>query len=154
LTRAEQMQGHTVRFHMRTPDWNAFPDSSREGYRRAQYRMIGRGGSQKNDPGAIPAEHFTLSIMYVGPGQGGPAHTHEVEEAFFMLQGHCIFFWVDEEGGRHEERLGPWDCVCYPADVPHGFHNDSPEGCYMQVMIGTGQPGRIGYQDKALQALG
>jgi hypothetical protein len=35
----------------------------------------------------IPGKNFTLSIMYVEPGQGNAAHTHEVEECFFVLQG-------------------------------------------------------------------
>src|SRR5947209_128550 len=36
--------------------------------------------ARKTDPRAIAAEHFTLSVMFVPPGQGNAAHTHEVEE--------------------------------------------------------------------------
>jgi mannose-6-phosphate isomerase-like protein (cupin superfamily) len=47
-----------------------------------------RGGSGKHDdPDTIPARGFTLSIVYVPPGQGNAAHTHEVEEVFLSCKG-------------------------------------------------------------------
>ena len=49
-------------------------------------------------PSSRPA--FTLSIMYVEPGQGNAAHTHEVEEVFFVLQGFLDVFVEDENGKR------------------------------------------------------
>ena len=83
----EIMQRYTARFRDRKPDWAAFEDAKIEGYKRAQHRFIGAGGSGKHGDGnAIPARGFTLSIMYVEPGQGNAAHTHEVEEVFFCLQ--------------------------------------------------------------------
>ena len=79
---------YVARFVDRKPDWNAFEDAKIEGYKRAQHRFIGAGGSGKHgDPNVIPPRGFTLSIMYVQPGQGNAAHTHEVEEVFFVLQG-------------------------------------------------------------------
>ena len=30
------------------------------------------------------------------PGQGGSAHTHEVEEAFFVLEGELTVFFQDK----------------------------------------------------------
>ena len=48
----------------------------------------------------IPAGNFTLSIMYVPVGQGNAAHTHEVEECFFVLQGYLDVFVEDETGKR------------------------------------------------------
>lgn len=62
------------------PDWDAFADARVDGYRRAQRRYVGSGASGKSDPHAIPAQHFTLSVMQVPPGQGNAAHSHEVEE--------------------------------------------------------------------------
>ena len=138
-------------FRDRKPDWEAFADSMEEGYRRAQHRYIGSGASGKPDPRAIPPGNFTLSIMYVAPGQGNAAHTHEVEEVFFVLQGHLQVFWDDAEGLRQETRLGPWDCVLAPQDVVHGFHNDGLEPCYLQVMLGKAAPDLMGYADAGLQ---
>ncbi len=75
-----------ARFVDRRADWDAFADARAEGYRRAQHRFIGAGGSGKHDdPNVIPPRAFTLSIMYVEPGQGNAAHTHEVEEVFSVL---------------------------------------------------------------------
>jgi len=54
-----------------------------------QHRSIGAGASGKSDPRAIAAEPFTLSVMFVPPGQGNAAHTHEVEEVFFILDGYA-----------------------------------------------------------------
>ena len=102
-------------FRTRKPDWNAFADASVTGYKRAQHRFIGTGASGKADPLSIPPGNFTLSIMYVPVGEGNAPHTHEVEEVFFVLQGHMQVFWDDENGERQETRLGPWDCVlCRP----------------------------------------
>src|SRR3979411_675385 len=82
------MQKFVGRFREKKPDWAAFEDAKIEGYRRAQHRFIGAGGSGKHDdPNTIPAGAFTLSMVYCPPGQGNAAHTHEVDEIFFVLQG-------------------------------------------------------------------
>src|SRR5271154_6761992 len=84
----EIMKKYVGRFKEKKPDWAAFEDAKIEGFKRAQHRFIGAGGSGKHgDPTVIPAGNFTLSIMFVNPGQGNAAHTHEVEEVFFVLQG-------------------------------------------------------------------
>ena len=74
------------------------------------------------------------------PGQGNAAHTHEVEECFFVLQGFLDVFVEDESGKRLTTRLGPWECISCPAGVIHGYQNDSLAPVYFQVMIGRGQP--------------
>src|SRR5262244_2264277 len=90
---------HVARFVDRVADWDAFADARIEGYRRAQHRYIGTGASGKGDVKAVPAEHFTLTIMYVPPGQGNAAHTPPVEEAFFILEGKMKVFHEDGQGG-------------------------------------------------------
>src|SRR5437870_9851586 len=102
----ELLKRQVARFVDRTPDWDAFADARVEGFRRAQHRFIGSGASGKADAAAIPAEHFTLSVMFVPPGQGNAAHTHEVEEVFFVLQGKVLVFFEDAAGGRAEAVLG------------------------------------------------
>ncbi len=145
-------RSRVVRFAAATPDWDAFADSRIEGRRRGQYRLIGGGGSGKDDPNAVPAGGFTLSILVLPPGQGGSAHTHEVEEAFFVLKGRLTVFFQDERGRRASAELGPYDVVSCPAGVPHGFHNHGEEDVLMQVMIGTGRPGPIGFVDEDIYA--
>ena len=142
---------HVALFRDRKADWQAFGDVDQPGYRRAQHRYIGPGASGKADPHAIPSGNFTLSIMYMPPGQGSPLHTHEVEEAFFVLQGHIQVFWDDAQGQRHEARLGPWDCILCAPNVMRGFHNDGLEPCYMQVMLGKAAPDLPSYADASLQ---
>ena len=51
------------------------------------------------------ARAFTLSIMYVQPGEGNAAHTHEVEEVFFVLKGFLDVFLEDESGRRLTRRM-------------------------------------------------
>src|SRR2546423_11516025 len=52
----EIMRTHIGRFSDKRADWAAFEDAKIEGYRRAQHRFIGAGGSGKHsDPDAIPA---------------------------------------------------------------------------------------------------
>ena len=139
------------RFRDKTPDWEAFEDAKIDGYRRAQHRFIGAGGSGKHDdPTVIPARAFTLSVMYVPPGQGNAPHTHEVEEVFFVLQGYLTVF-VEDEGGRRVSRtLGPWECIACPPGVIHGYQNESLEPVYFQVMLGRGRPETMGYADDEL----
>ena len=82
----ELAQRYVARFRDRKADWAAFEDAKVEGYKRAQHRFIGAGGSGKHgDATVIPPRGFTLSIMYVEPGQGNAAHTHEVEEIREMV---------------------------------------------------------------------
>ena len=140
-----------ARFRDRKADWAAFEDAKIEGYKRAQHRFIGAGGSGKHgDPSVIPPRGFTLSIMYVEPGQGNAAHTHEVEEIFFVLQGYLTAFIEDESGKRIDIRLGPWECIACPPGVIHGYINESLEPVYFQVMLGKDRPDTMGYADDDL----
>ena len=142
---------HVSRFRDKKADWKAFEDAKIDGYRRAQHRFIGAGGSGKHG-GAdfIPARGFTLSIMYVEPGQGNAAHTHEVEEVFFVLQGFLTVFLEDDQGERVSARLGAWECISCPPGVIHGYVNDSLEPVYFQVMLGRARPEAMGYADDEL----
>jgi len=148
----EEIGGRYVaRFKDRKADWNAFEDAKVEGYRRAQHRFIGAGGSGKHgDVTVIPPRGFTLSVMYVPPGQGNAAHTHEVEEVFFVLQGYLTVFLEDESGRRIDVRLGAWECISCPPGVIHGYLNDGLEPVYFQVMLGKPRPETMGYSDDDL----
>src|ERR1700686_2221409 len=151
LSLDEIAERYIGRFRDKIPDWEAFEDAKIDGYRRAQHRFIGAGGSGKHDdPTIIPPRGFTLSIMFVPPGQGNAAHTHEVEEVFFVLQGHLDVFVQDEDGRKITRRLGPWECISCPAGVIHGYQNDSLEPVYFQVMLGRGKPETMGYADDEL----
>lgn len=149
----ELAEQRTGRFRDKTPDWEAFADARVDGFRRAQHRFIGAGGSGKvTDKQLIPASGFTLSIMYVEPGQGNASHTHEVEEVFFVLKGTLTVFLEDNNGNRATRRIGPWELVSCPPDVIHGYINDSLEPVYFQVMLGKGKPELMGYTDPKLFA--
>ncbi len=147
----EIMDRYVARFRDRVPDWEAFEDAKIEGWKRAQHRFIGGGGSGKHaDPNAIPPGNFTLSIMFVEPGQGNAPHTHEVEEIFFVLDGMLDVFVEDEDGNRLTTRLGKWECVACPPGVIHGYDNASLEPVYFQVMLGRGKPETMGYANEEL----
>jgi mannose-6-phosphate isomerase-like protein (cupin superfamily) len=149
----ELLRRRVARFVDREADWDAFADARMEPYKRAQHRFIGAGASGKHDDeNVIPAEHFTLSVMFVPVGQRSAAHTHEVEEVFFVLQGKVKVFFEDEKGNRAEAVLGPWDCVSAPAGVLHGYDNVGCEPAYIQVMVGKARPDLMAYADKDLQA--
>lgn len=149
---ATLLDRQVARFVDRVGDWDAFADARVEGYRRAQHRFIGFGASGKADGNYIPAEHFTLSIMFVPPGQGNAPHSHEVEEVFFILRGKVKVFFEDDAGGRVETTLGPWDCVSCPANVVHGYENVGLEPAYLQVMLGKARPDLMSYADGGLNA--
>src|SRR5215469_12628858 len=101
LSLDEIAERYIGRFRDKKGDWEAFEDAKIDGYRRAQHRFIGAGGSGKHDdPTVIPPRAFTLSVMYVPPGQGNASHTHEVEEVFFVLDGLLDVFVEAEDGSR------------------------------------------------------
>ena len=151
LSLDEIAERYIGRFRDKIPDWEAFEDAKVEGYRRAQHRFIGAGGSGKHDDtSVIPARGFTLSIMHVPPGQGNAPHTHEVEEIFFVLKGYLTVFVEDETGKRVTRRLGPWECIACPPGVIHGYDNESLEPVWFQVMLGRGRPETMGYADDEL----
>lgn len=151
LSLEEIGQKFVARFRDRKADWAAFEDAKLEGFKRAQHRFIGAGGSAKHgDPTVIPPRAFTLSVMYVEPGQGNAAHTHEVEEIFFVLQGYLTAFIEDENGKRIDIKLGPWECIACPPGVIHGYINESLEPVYFQVMLGKARPEAMGYSDDEL----
>jgi quercetin dioxygenase-like cupin family protein len=145
------LKTQVARFGELEADWDAFADSRNEGTRRAQFRFIGAGGSGKSDPKAIVPGGFTFSIMQVPPGQGGSAHTHEIEEAFFVLKGTLTVFF-ERDGKRVSTELKPWEIVSCPAGIPHGFRNNGTEDVYMQTIIGSGRPGPVGYVDDGIYA--
>ena len=148
----EMLRTHVARFTDRRADWDAFADARVEGFKRAQHRFIGSGASGQVDAAVIPAQHFTLSVMFVPPGQGNAPHTHEVEEVFFILRGKVRVFFEDGRGERVEAVLGEWDCVSAPANVIHGFENVGLEPAYLQVMLGKAQPELMTYVDERLQS--
>lgn len=145
------LKSHVGKFKDKTPDWHAFADADIDGNRRAQHRFIGAGASGKHaDESVIKPGAFTLSIMLVPPGEGNAAHTHEVEEVFFVLQGRLTVFLDDEDGRRVRDVLEPWELICCPAGVIHGYINETEEPCYLQVVLGRGRPEVAGFVDQAL----
>src|SRR3981081_1308352 len=145
------IERYVARFSDRRADWAAFEDAKIEGFKRAQHRFIGAGGSGKHgDTSVIPAGNFTLSIRAGTPRQGNAAHTHEVEECFFVLQGFLDVFVEDESGKRLTTRLGPWECISCPDSAIHGYQNHSLAPVYFQVMLGRAKPETMGYADDEL----
>src|SRR5258705_12317536 len=79
----EIMKKYVGRFREKKGDWAAFEDAKLEGFKRAQHRFIGAGGSGKHtDATVIPPGNFTLPIRKIPVGHGHPTHTHEVCERF------------------------------------------------------------------------
>lgn len=138
---AHRMRGFTGRYTEKTFDWDAFP--SNNGFpdlTRAQMRYVGGGGSPKaNDPATLKAEHFTFSLVNKPAGKFAAAHSHEVVEHFFILQGVLTVGWIwgDEV---IEAKLGPKDMVLNKLGRPHGFRNDGVEPVLMQITVGSGKP--------------
>jgi hypothetical protein len=128
------LETYVGRFKDKIPDWHAFADADIDGNRRAQHRFIGAGASGKHaDESVIPPVAFTLSIMLV-----------------FVLQGELTVFLEDEDGRRVSRVLSPWELICCPAGVIHGYVNDTAEPVYLQVILGRGKPEVAGFVDQHL----
>jgi len=143
------LRSHIGRFSAKQPDWHAFP--ANEGYpelSRAQIRYIGAGGSPKvSDPSTMKADHFTLSLVYLPAGNYAASHMHEVEEAFFVVQG-VLTIASDYDGKIVRSRLGPRDMLLNEPGRPHGFLNDGVEPVLMAIMVANtrGAPVKISYK--------
>jgi uncharacterized cupin superfamily protein len=60
-------------------------------------------------------------------------------------------FFETEAGERMEVVLDPWDCVSCPKGVIHGYHNNTGETLFLQVMLGkSGKTELLGYADPNL----
>ena len=132
---------HIGRHAEKSFDWDAFP--ANRGYpelMRAQMRYVGAGGSPKiDDRSMLPPEHFTVSLIHQPVGTYAAAHSHEIEEAFLVLNGVLTVGW-EQNGEVVEIGLGPKDMILNASDVAHGFRNQGVEPVLMSIMVGAGRP--------------
>lgn len=142
-----QIDGYFAARETRGEDWDTLKWQKKAGddFERAQVRYMGSGGTGRHeaDSNIIKAEHFTFSNMYLPPGAEGPEHTHhDVEEAFFVLEGQVEIRVHDPEDGTKvaSRVLGYRDFMCVPADVPRSLKNVGDTPALFCVMLGTGKP--------------
>ncbi|MGH1488417.1 MAG: cupin domain-containing protein, partial [Acidimicrobiales bacterium] len=84
--------------------------------------------------------HFTFSNMLLPPGAVGPEHTHhDVEEAFFVLEGQLEVTIHDGEASASRV-LGYRDFIRVPANVARSLKNIGDTEALFIVMLGTGKP--------------
>jgi mannose-6-phosphate isomerase-like protein (cupin superfamily) len=133
-------------------DWSTFAQQGERHpeLKRAQIRMVGGSITGVHDePGTIPAEHFTVSFMKIPPGNLASSHAHpDTEEAFFVLEGEALAWWENAETGeRFESRLTVHDMIMSPAHVMHGIQNIGTDDLVVQVLIGAQKPERPYFMD-------
>ncbi|WP_018156797.1 cupin domain-containing protein [Demetria terragena] len=132
----------------RYEDWDTLAFQAEKGgekFRRAQIRYIGSGatGNHDGDSRSLPSEGFTFSNMLLPSGCVGPEHTHhDVEEAFFVLEGEVEFTVHDvEDGTKTASRvLGYRDLIRVPAGVPRSLKTVSDTDALICVIIGAQKP--------------
>jgi mannose-6-phosphate isomerase-like protein (cupin superfamily) len=138
----------TGRYLEKRWDWHAFP--ANDGYpelERAQMRYVGAGGSPKtNDITTLKPGAFTCSLIFQEPGRRASVHFHHIEELFFVHRGRLTMSWQfgDE---TVDFTAGPGDAVLNPLNRPHGFRNEGPEDCLLQIMVATAAPMHPTYTD-------
>ncbi|GAA4681431.1 cupin domain-containing protein [Gordonia humi] len=128
----------------RHEDWDtlAFQTKAGDQFARAQIRYVGSGatGNHGDDQRIIPSQGFTFSNMLLPPGGEGPEHTHhDVEEAFFVLEGE-IEVGVHRDGKVEKRTMGYRDMIVVPAGVPRSLKNNTDENALFAVIIGTQKP--------------
>ncbi len=141
IAKPDALTSQVVRHVDKSFDWDAFP--SNRGYAelaRAQMRYIGAGGSPKvGEPGTIPPQHFTLSLIHKPVGNYAACHAHEIEESFLIIAGVLVVGW-ERDGEVCEVKLGPKDMILNARDVGHGFRNDGIEPVLMSISVDVGKP--------------
>ncbi len=128
----------------RQEDWDTLGFQAKAGpqYRRAQIRYVGSGatGNHDDDNRTIASRGFTFSNMLLPPGGEGPEHTHhDVEEAFFVLEGE-VEVGIHKEGQVEKRVLGYRDMIVVPAGVPRSLKNIGDTDALFCVVIGTQKP--------------
>ena len=132
----------------RYEDWDTLAFQAEKGgekFRRAQIRYIGSGatGNHEGDNRTLPSGGFTFSNMLLPAGCVGPEHTHhDVEEAFFVLEGTVEFSVHDVEDGTKtaSRTLGYRDLIRVPAGVPRSLKTVGDSDALICVIIGTQKP--------------
>lgn len=132
----------------RYEDWDTLAFQAEKGgekFRRAQIRYIGSGatGNHEGDNRTLPSGGFTFSNMLLPAGCVGPEHTHhDVEEAFFVLEGTVEFSVHDVEDGTKvaSRTLGYRDLIRVPAGVPRSLKTVGDRDALICVIIGTQKP--------------
>ncbi len=133
LSLEEIAERYIGRFRDKVADWDAFEDAKIEGYRRAQHRFIAgaarlRQGLRRPDPIYSLRGFYPFSIMFVPPGQGNAAHTHEVEEVFFVhCRAICDGSGADEDDPGASGSAGSWHPRWGVHRLPAGGHPRLPE---------------------------
>jgi mannose-6-phosphate isomerase-like protein (cupin superfamily) len=151
----ENFDGYVQRLSAKEWDWSTFRQQGEydDELARAQIRMVGGSITGVHDePGTVPAEHFTVSFMKIPPGHLAPTHAHpDVEEGFFVLEGEATGWWEDAETGeRFEAKLGRHDMIMSPAHMLHGIKNTGTVDLIVQVLIGAQRPEKPYYSDEEL----
>ncbi|MFD6043978.1 cupin domain-containing protein [Streptomyces koyangensis] len=112
-------------------------------YRRAQIRYVGSGatGNHEGDSRILPSGGFTFSNMLLPPGAEGPEHTHhDVEEAFFVLEGQVRVGIHRGDSEAEYRTLGYRDMIVVPAGVARSLKNEGDTDALFCVIIGTRKP--------------
>ena len=81
------------------------------------------------------AQHFSLLVNEIQPGYTGAYHKHDVEHAWYILQGQGTM-WVDDV--PHE--IGPNMAVFAPAGVMHRIASLGPEPLKYVVVYAPAGP--------------
>jgi quercetin dioxygenase-like cupin family protein len=152
MSLAEEMQGRIARYADRREDWTVFGFETQidPKYGRSQRRYIGASGSvDHQETNAVAPVAFTMSIQTMPPGNRIPAHCHETEETFFILDGECLVN-IFRDGETVRLTLGRWDLVSIPALIYHDIHNEAGVPCAIQTLLSKPRPDRPHYQDPRL----
>jgi len=126
---------HVVRFVDVEPDWKVFTPTKLPGNDRAVFQYVGPSGHGELDPWALPADHFSVYLLFVPPGGGSPYHRHETEEVFTVLEGRVSMWW-ERDGEEAEIVLGPKDLLYCPPNQRLKFVNSGVEGAWLHVALG------------------
>ena len=148
----EMMAKRVARFADRRDDWTVFSLETEldPKYARSQRRYVGASGSVTHaEQNAVEPAAFTMSVQTMPAGHRIPAHCHETEETFFILEGECIVN-VFHEDETVQLKLGKWDLVSVPPFVYHDIHNTGTMPCPVQTLLSKPKPDRPHYQDPRL----
>jgi uncharacterized cupin superfamily protein len=112
--------------------------------REARWRGGGERTSICDFEGDTPFPEIGINVTLLEPGKlGALYHSEDVQEDFLVLSGSCLLL-IDGE----ERRLGQWDFVHCPPDVPHALvANEEP--CLV-VQVGARPASRILYPESEL----
>jgi quercetin dioxygenase-like cupin family protein len=91
-------------------------------------------------------EQGSFELQHDQSGKTHNWHFHSLDEELFILTGAALLFWVDQDGGYHQQDCTSGTWITLPAGTRHGSVA-GPDGAIYMIRPEGGQTARTTFLD-------